>query len=213
MLLAAALALTGCSDAITVHSLARGIRADLDVPALDGRWQLANGESGAPLLVIDHRPGDTALCRAGLVQYIESGTTTAVGDEVCFVEVNGQLIAELRTTEPLAGFYRQFLVRITRERIELCGPSVWVMLSELEDDRPTGYTFDTLQYTVREQESGDLMVVISEPPAMLEFLEIALPELGAACDRGGELFEWTPFEQVPQEDSDEEAEDEADTAG
>jgi hypothetical protein len=211
MLAAASVGLTGCGDAITVHSLAKGVRADLEVPAVAGRWQLANGESGAPLLIVDHRPDDTGLCRAGLVRYIENGETREVGDEVCFVELNGQLIAEFRTTAPLADFYRQYLVRITRERIELCGGlPVWVMLSELRNDRPTGYSFDSLQYTVRAQESGDLMVLISKPAEMREFLETALPELGAACDLGGENFKWTPFERVPQEQADAEAE--ADTA-
>ena len=207
MLVTALFGLTGCGDAITVHSLAKGVRADLEVPAVAGRWQLANGESGAPLLIIDHRPDDTGLCRAGLVRYIENGETREVGDEVCFVELNGQLIAEFRTTAPLAGFYRQYLVRITRERIELCGGlPVWLMLSELRNDRPTGFSFDSLQYTVRAQESGDLMVLISKPAEMRQFLEIALPELGAACDLGGENFKWTPFERASQEEADAAAE-------
>lgn len=211
MFVAASVGLTGCSDAITVHSLAKGVRADLEVPAVAGRWQLANGEAGAPLLIVDHRPDDTGLCRAGLVRYIENGETTEAGDEVCFVELNGQLIAEFRTTAPLADFYRQFLVRMTRERIELCGGlPVWVALSELRNDRPTGYSFDSLQYTVREQESGDLMVLISKPAEMRDFLETALPELGAACDLGGEIFTWTPFERAPLEEADAEAD--ADTA-
>ncbi len=206
MFVVASVGLTGCGDAITVHSLAKGVRADLEVPAVAGRWQLANGESGAPLLIVDHRPDDTGLCRAGLVRYIENGETREVGDEVCFVELNGQLIAEFRTTAPLADFYRQYLVRITRERIELCGGlPVWVMLSELRNDRPTGYSFDSLQYTVRAQESGDLMVLISKPAEMRQFLETALPELGAACDLGGENFKWTPFERASQEEADAEA--------
>jgi len=210
MLMPALVGLAGCSDAITVHSLAKGVRADLEVPAVAGRWQLANGESGAPLLIVDHRPDDTGLCRAGKVSYIESGETAEAGDEVCFVELNGQLVAEFRTTAPLADFYRQYLVRIASDRIEICGGlPVWIMLNTLKDDRPTGYSFDSLQYTVREQESGDLMVVISKPKEMREFLETALPELGAACDLGGENFKWGPFERAPQEEADAEAEADA----
>jgi hypothetical protein len=210
MLVAALFGLTGCGDAITVHSMAKGVRADLEVPAVAGRWQLANGESGAPLLIVDHRPDDTGLCRAGLVRYVESGETTEAGDEVCFVELNGQLVAEFRTTAPLAGFYRQYLVRIASDRIELCGGlPIWVMLAELKQDRPTGYSFDSLQHTVREQEFGDLMVVISKPKEMREFLETALPELGAACDLGGENFKWGAFERAPQEEADAEAEADA----
>jgi hypothetical protein len=98
MLVAAILGLTGCSDAVTVHSMAKGVPADLEVPAVAGRWQLANSESGAPLLIVDHRPDDTGLCRAGLV-------------------------------------------RIASDRIELCGGlPIWVMLAELKQDRPTGYS-------------------------------------------------------------------------
>jgi len=138
------------------------------------------------------------------------GLTTEAGDEVCFVELNGQLVAEFRTTAPLAGFYRQYLVRIASDRIELCGGlPIWVMLAELKQDRPTGYSFDSLQHTVREQESGDLMVVISKPAEMREFLETALPELGAACDLGGENFKWGAFDRAPQEEADAEAEADA----
>jgi hypothetical protein len=194
--------LAGCGDAITVHALAKGVRADLEVPSVAGHWQLANGESDGARLIVDHRADDTGLCRAGLVSFIENGEITEAGDEVCFVELSGLLVAEFRTTAPLKGFYRQYLVRINSEKIELCGGvPVWIMLSELTNDRPTGYSLDSLQHTVRVQESGDLMVVISGPTEMREFLEIALPELGAACDRGGENFKWTPFEPALQEEA------------
>jgi len=84
---------------------------------------------------------------------------------------------------------------------EVCGGlPVWVLLKELMNDRPTGYSFDSLQYTVRLQEKGDLMVIISPPDEMLAFLEIALPELGSACDPGDRDFKWSPFERLPAEE-------------
>jgi hypothetical protein len=92
-------------------------------------------------------------------------------------------------------------VRIQSDRIEVCGGlPVWVLLKELKDDGPVGYSFDSLQYTVREQEKGDLMVIISPPDAMRDFLEIALPELGSACDLGDRKFTWAPFERMPDEE-------------
>ena len=159
---AIAIGLTGCADAITVHSIAKGSRDTPEVPAVAGRWRLATDEDDASILVVEHQPGDKGQCRAGTVTYIENGESDEVGDEVCFIELNGQLLAEFHTTKP-ADFYRQYLVRIQSDRIEVCGGlPVWVMLQELKDDRPIGYSLDSLQYTVREQEKGDLMVIISQ---------------------------------------------------
>lgn len=199
-LAAIAIGLTGCADAITVHSIAKDSGDRVDVPTVDGRWRLATDEDDVALLVVEHRPGDEGQCRAGKVTYVENGDSTEYGDEVCFVELNGQLLAEFHTTQP-ADFYRQYLVRIQSDRIEVCGGlPVWVLLKELKNDRPTGYSFDSLQYTVRLQEKGDLMVIISPPDEMLAFLEIALPELGSACDLGDRDFKWSPFERLPAEE-------------
>jgi hypothetical protein len=192
--------LAGCADAITVHSIAKGSQETPDVPAVDGRWRLATDENDASILVVDHRPGDKGQCRAGKVTYIEDSETNEAGDEVCFIELNGQLLAEFHTTKP-ADFYRQYLVRIQSDRIEVCGGlPVWVLLQELQDDGPTGYSLDTLQYTVRGQEKGDLMVIISKPDEMRAFLEMALPELGSACDLGDRKFVWAQFERTPDEE-------------
>jgi hypothetical protein len=197
---AIAIGLAGCADAITVHSIAQGSQETPDVPAVDGRWRLVTDGDDVSILVVDHRPGDEGQCRAGNVTYIENGDSTEYGDEVCFIEMNGQLLAEFHTTEP-ADFYRQYLVRIQAERIDLCGGlPVWIMLKDLADDHPTGYSFDSLQYTVREREMADLMVIISKRDEMLAFLEIALPELGSACDLGDQDFKWASFERLPDEE-------------
>lgn len=197
---AIAIGLTGCADAITVHSLAKELQEAPDVPTVDGRWRLATDDEDVSILVVDHQPDDKGQCRAGKVTYIEDGSSTEYGDEVCFIELNGQLLAEFHTTEP-ADFYRQYLVRVQAERIEICGGlPVWVMLEELADDRPTGYSFDSLQYTVRKQEPRDLIVIISKPDQMRAFLEIALPELGSACDLGDNDFKWALFERLPDEE-------------
>jgi hypothetical protein len=197
---AIAIGLTGCADAITVHSLAQASQAAPDVPAVDGRWRLATDEDDASILVVEHQPGEKGRCRAGTVTYIEGGDSIEYGDEVCFIDLNGQLLAEFHTTKP-ADFYRQYLVRIQSDRIEVCGGlPVWVMLKELQDDRPTGYSFDSLQYTVRTKSDADLMVIISGPDDMRAFLEIALPELGAACDLGDDDYKWAPFERLRDEE-------------
>ena len=197
---AIAIGLTGCTDAITVHSLVQDSQEAPDVPAVDGRWRLAFDEDDASILVVEHQPGDKGQCRAGTVTYIEGGDSTEYGDKVCFIDLNGQLLAEFHTTKP-ADFYRQYLVRIQSDRIEVCvGLPVWVSLKELQKKRPTGYSFDSLQYTMREQEKGDLMVIISKPAEMRAFLETALPELGSACDLNDNDFKWAPFERLPEEE-------------
>ena len=99
---AVAIGLTGCGDAITVHSIAKRSQETPDVPAVDGRWRLATDEDDASILVVDHRPGDEGQCRAGNVTYIENGDSTEYGDEVCFIQLNGQLLAEFHSTKPAA---------------------------------------------------------------------------------------------------------------
>jgi hypothetical protein len=94
--------------------------------------------------------------------------------------------------------HRQYLVRIGDDRIETCSLwPVWVLLDELSKDGPTGYALDTLQYTVREKGESGLMVFISKPEEMRDFLEVALPELASACDQGDGGFEWIEFERAP----------------
>ena len=189
--------LAGCTDAITVWPVAGGAHGTSvpNVPPVAGHWRVAGDDADGPTLDVGHVPGDGAQCRGGMVVYTESGNVTNLGDQTCFVDIEGSLLAEVRTVEPMARFYRQYLVRIEPERIELCtGLPVWVVLDELKKKSPVGYALDTLDYTVREQESGDLMVFISKPGPMREFLATALPEMAAACDRGAEGFEWVAFE-------------------
>jgi hypothetical protein len=65
----------------------------------------------------------------------------------------------------------------------------------LKKHGPVGYSFDALQYTVRDQEMGDLVVFISRPEALREFLVTALPEAAARCDVADDDFKWIAFER------------------
>jgi hypothetical protein len=152
------------------------------------------------VLEVEGAESDQGRCRQATVHYKEGADDTVVGNEVCFFELNGHLIAELTIGEPYE-VYRQFLVKASDERIETCGFwPVWVMLAELADDRPVGYSLDALQYTERQSGDSGLLVFISESREMREFLELALPELAAACDSGGEAFEWIAFERMSPEE-------------
>jgi hypothetical protein len=190
------LGLAGCTDAITVWPVAKGVSGDgVDVPPLAGHWRIAGKGEGAPTLEVGHVPGEHGQCRGGKVIYTEDGEATDLGDETCFVNLAGNLVAELRSVAPLAGFYRQYLVRLDADRIEVCtGLPVWVIFAELQKG-PVGFSLDTLQYTVRDQETGDLMVFISRPEPLREFLEIALPEAAARCDRADDDLKWIAFER------------------
>lgn len=188
--------LAGCTDAITVWPVAKGVRTDVDVPPLAGHWRVAGTGAGAPTLEVGHVPGERGQCRGGRVAYTEDGNVSELGDQTCFVNIGGSLLAELRSVTPLAGFYRQYLVRIDTDRIEVCtGLPVWAIFSALQEQGPVGFSLDTLQYTVRDQETGDLMVFISRPQPLREFLEIALPEAVALCDRADNDLTWIPFER------------------
>jgi hypothetical protein len=161
---------------------------------------LAGEDEDGPILDVQQVPGDRGICRAGMVTYTESGNVTQVGDQTCFIDVAGYTVAEVRSVEPKAGFYRQYLVRLQADRIEVCtGLPVWVLLLELERGGRAGFSLDALDYTLRDQESGDLLVFISKPVPLLEFLATALPEAAAACDLNDQDIEWIAFERAEEE--------------
>jgi hypothetical protein len=170
--------LTGCTDAITVWPIAQGVPLDgVEVPPLAGHWRVAGGGEAAPTLEVGHVPGERSQCRGGRVTYTENGNVSEIGDQTCFINMGDS------------------------DRIEVCvGLPVWVILAELQKGGLAGFSLDTLQYTVRDQETGDLMVFISRPEPLREFLEIALPEAVARCDRADDDFEWIAFERYEPEE-------------
>jgi len=203
LVLLAASALSGCGDALTVHRVASALDAAPDVPSIAGHW-LMRGDEGESVAVLQVEGVDArgARCREARVTYLEDADTIELGDEVCFVEFNGHLVAELRSASD-PKFFRQYLVRITDEKIEVCGAHpIWLMLEWLTEDRPTGYSLDSLAFTSRDEgDESDLLVFVSDRQEMREFLELALPELAAACDAGDEdFFKWFAFEKMSPEE-------------
>jgi hypothetical protein len=182
--LAAALALAGCSEALTVHPVALPTDPVPDVPAVAGTWLLSDLDGTSDRTRIEiagiDQPGQR--CRMVKVTFHEGGTRHELGDEICFVEFNGHLIAELHDDD-WPSLYRQFLVRSHDDRFEVCSMgTVWLALAALPDEYPVGYSLDTLQYTVRQQGESNLMMLVSDSKALREFLTLALPELAAFCD-------------------------------
>lgn len=196
--LLAAAGLGGCTDAITVWPVAAGVQgtAKVDVPAVAGHWRMTGEGPDGPTLEVGHVPNERGTCRGGMVTYTETGNVTELGDQTCFIDLDGNLVAELRSVAPMAGFFRQYLVRIEADRIEVCtGLTLWAVLAAMAEDQPVGYALDTIEHTVREQESGDLMVIIARPGPMREFLATALPEMAAACDQKQNDVGWAAFER------------------
>lgn len=195
--------LAGCTDALTVWPVAAGVQGDapVDVPAVAGTWRMADEGPEGPTLDIDQVPGEHGTCRGGLITYTESGNARQIGDQTCLINIGGNLIAEVRSVEPIKGFFRQYLVRVTEDRIEVCtGLPVWVGLQVLQKERPVGYALESLDYTLRERgEEGDLMIFISQPARLREFLALSLPELVAACDTHDDNFSWVAFERAEPE--------------
>lgn len=198
--LAAAALLAGCADAITVHSIVLRDDPVPDVPSLAGRWQPAETGGASGFLTIEGSAEDRGQCRDG------SGRFTSGGDEfsaerVCLLELDGNLIAEIKSGPPIEGFYRQYLVRVQEDRLEVCGEvPVWVLFQVLAKEHPVGYSLDALQYTIREQDYYSLMVLISKPDELREFLKTALPELVTACDtHASSEITWAVLERVTDE--------------
>ena len=205
MLLATAAGLAGCTDAITVYPVADALRARTDVPVVVGKWIWRDDTGSASVLTVEGNPQDESPCREGHTAVSDGSEVTDIGDGVCFVELNGHLVAELKTPAPYV-FYRQYLVRIDDESIEVCGGiPIWALLADLADEHPTGYSLQALEYALRKGTGGeapDLLIFTSQPPQLREFLETALPELASACDtRSGEEFRWIRFERMTEEEA------------
>jgi hypothetical protein len=199
--LAAVALLAGCGDAITVHSVVLRDDPVPDVPSLVGRWKPAGSGGGNGFLAIEGNPEDLGRCREGTGR-LSSGSDEFSAKRVCFVEFDGYLVAEIETAPPMEGFYRQYLVRVEEDRLEVCGEwPVWVLLQALAEERPVGYALEALQHTTRLEQYYSLMVLISEPEELREFLRTALPELAAACDtHTSSEIAWAAFERVTEED-------------
>lgn len=219
LLLVAAIGVGGCTDALTVHPVATAETGDPEVPSVTGTWiarkNASRGEDAREIgrLVIEGNEADRRQCRKGHIEFREGSDVTDLGGDVCFVDIDGYLVAELKTPPPYV-FYRQFLVRIDTDTIAACGAlPVWVFLEGLQESGVTGYALESLQYTRRNQrDDADLLVFISKPSELRDFLEVALPELASACDSAGPAGEndlddlgWIIFERAPPEEPAEEA--------
>jgi hypothetical protein len=183
-LVVAAALLTGCSDALTVHPVALATDPAPDVPAIAGTWLYADpdGTSSRDRIVIAGADQAGARCRQLDVTFHEGDGSNPLGNQICFVEFNGHLIAELRGAEP-PELYRQFLVRGDADEFEVCAMApVWLAFEQLAKDYPVGYSLSNLQYTTREQGDSRLMVLISSSRELRDFLTVALPELASFCD-------------------------------
>lgn len=203
-ILAAVFALAGCSEALTVHPVALPADPAPDVPAVAGTWRLgdADGTSDRTRVEIVGTDQPGQRCRQVEVTFREGETSHALGDEVCFVEFNGHLIAELHDEE-WPSLYRQYLVRSHDDRFEVCSVgTVWLALAALPEEYPVGYSLETLQYTIRQQGESSLMMLISDSKALREFLTLALPELAAFCDTAKtDELRWLEFVRSEEPES------------
>lgn len=201
--LLAAVTLSGCSDALTVHPVALATDPVPDVPAIVGTWHYADpdGSIDRTRIVIAGEEQVGARCRQLDVTFRDGDGQNKLGDEICFVEFNGHLVAELRSPES-SELYRQYLVRSGEDSFEICaGAPVWLAFEELAKDYPVGYSLDSLQYTVRERGETKLMVLISKSKDLRDFLTVALPELAAFCDTAKtDEMRWVKFVRAEEPD-------------
>lgn len=217
----ATLGLAGCeiNDAFTVHPLATELDPVPDVPALAGTWVWVDTAdeilAELRLVGVDAR---RERCRDLAVTLDLDGETHLLGDSVCLFELDGSMVAELRSHE-YPRVYRQFLVDVVEDRMRICigggGLTVWNQLDALQEIGTVGYSFDDLEYTVSKDQPDidELMVVVSGAEALREFLAVALPELGAACrdvlDTPDGDFLWIEFHRMTAEEEQARAEAQA----
>ncbi len=204
------LGLCGCDDGYTVHSIYQAKAGPSSVPDVAGLWQASDAQWNDGVLQIAAEEYDVGHCRLAEIRILNMKSNEndwAVGDEICFVPIAGQMIMQVRTTGEVR-LYQHFLVKIDQDSITSCG-SIWTQLMALHRDRPEQFSMEGLDYTIRSDlPRGNEMIVTSPTEKLRAYLEVNLPKIARTCDEGDEESQhWARLKRLTPARPAKEAED------
>ena len=213
LVLSAVLALGGCTDVVTVHSLeSYAPDAMPAVPDLSGIWVTTDLQEVSYIaLQFVAEDYDVAGCRevqATLLQTDPDNPPQTIADRICFIPIAGQLLAETRSSD-LTPMHRHFLVRVEDNALAVCGGTSDILPLYLLAAADMAAAVAGLDYTVREERYDKLIVVTSKPEQLLAYFERVLPHIAEVCDKYTESETgWLTFRRVTPLRKDESAKEE-----
>ena len=182
------LGLCGCDDGYTIHSLYQATPGTSSVPDVTGLWQSSDPGWHDTVLQIAAEDYDIGHCRVADIRILDMHSIdddTVIGDVICFVPIAGHTIMQVRTLGE-ARLYQHFLVKIDQDSITTCG-SIWGQLMTLNRHRPTQFSMEGLEYTIRSSPfSGNEMIITSPTDELRAYLEVHLPNIARTCDEEDE---------------------------
>ena len=204
------LLLCGCDDGYTIHSIYQPTPGSSTVPDVAGLWQLSDPGWSDTVLQIAAEDYDVGHCRFADIRILNMKSNEddwVIGDEMCFVPIAGHMIMQVRTNGKVR-LYEDFLVKIDQDSITTCG-SIWGQLMTLNRHRPTQFSMEGLEYTIRSSPfSGNEMIITSPTDELRAYLEANLPKIARTCEEGDEkLQHWVTLKRLTPARPVEEAED------
>jgi hypothetical protein len=112
----------------------------------------------------------------------------------CLTEVAGHTVVEISTlTTPI--LHLQYLVRLGSAELSACQLlTVWGLAWDLFESEASEARLDGLEYTRREAEKYEQILLISDGEKLRAYLDANLPRIVEACDEGD--GKWEAFKRV-----------------
>jgi hypothetical protein len=197
------IALMGCVDAFTVHSIVEkpdepGARHDMY-----GLWVRHTSEGSYLVLRIAPVSTPDRACEVAEVRLWAEPAALDDGPPLegraCLTELAGKTVVEISTlTDPV--LYHQYLVSLEPTQISVCGEQpIWGLLAPLagegfSEGERLQIALDGLEYTLREWGNFERLFLISDGANLRAHLDKSLPRVVEHCDSedGG----WMVFNRV-----------------
>lgn len=199
-LCAMSMAVMGCTDAFTVHSIVEKPNEPGAPHSMHGLWvhQHQSDPESYAVLQIARVANPSRPCEVAEVRVWEE--PAALDDapllegRACLTEVAGHTVVEISTlTQPV--LHLQYLVRLESTEVSVCRlQTVWGLSRELTQSDTSQAGLDGLDYTLREAEKYEQIFLISDEEKLRSYLVANLPRVVKDCNEGDGY--WEVFERV-----------------
>jgi hypothetical protein len=218
-LCAMSIAVMGCTDAFTVHSIIE--KPDEPGPPhnMYGLWVHQFDSEGYAVLKIAPVPRRDRLCEVAEVRVWEEPASLAdapmLEGRACLTEVAGHTVVEISTlTQPV--LHLQYLVRLESTEVSVCRlQTVWSLSRELTQNDASQTGLEGLDYTLREAEKYEQIFLISDEEKLRSYLVANLPRVVKNCNDGDGYWVFervTPVLAATADEADDEPGDESPAA-